>query len=330
MKRNLPSLFLLLAAVTACWWVARIPRNQLSAPADTRPDSTSPIASGVPALLVSASPGESLTAEQLLRASSRELRSIEGLEAAVKLDIELLGQHLSGAGTYLQAGQGTPRSRWDLEFQLLPDSLRMVQLFDGRFHYLYREQGEERSLTLVDQYRIPGLADSNTPALPGPASWFGTGGLPVLLDQLAATFELEVVSTSERKSRSGRTMRLATLSGKWKPAALQQLLRGQIDPARIGKDTRPDDLPAQMPCSVELVLGSDDYLELFPYQITVHFADNSGSSRGGSIAWKLHHVTRRDVLDPQAFELSTGDVVAVDQSDDYIARLEMYLHHPVE
>jgi hypothetical protein len=291
-------------------------------------------ASGVPALLASAlAEARPPSADDMLRAGVRSLRSLDGLEAAVKLDIELLGQNLSGAGTYVQEGQGTPKARWDLEFQQLPDSLRMVQLFDGRFHYLYREQGTERSLTYIDQDRIPGLADSRTAFLPGPTSWFGTGGLPVLLEQLASSFDLKVISTSSRISRTGRQMELSVVAGTWKPEALQQLLREQVNREQISPEIRWEDMPLQVPRSVEVVLGSDDYLENFPYQITLRFADAArpgNTPGGGTIAWKLHHVTRRASFSPQAFTISTDDVVPVDLTADYLARLEMYLHHPVE
>ncbi len=334
MKRNLPSLLLLLAAMTACWWLARMPRQPKPGTSPQSTDSESTQAAGVPALLASASSeAPPQTAVEMLRASVRSLRSLDGLEAAVKLDIEMLGQNLSGAGTYIQEGQGTPKARWDLEFQQLPDSMRMVQLFDGRFHYLYREQGTERSLSYIDQYQIPRMEESATAALPGPASWFGTGSLPTMLEQLASTFQLEVVSTSSRQPRRGQVMELTVVAGTWKPEALRQLLREQVDPGRISPEIRWEDLPLQVPRSVEVVLGSDDYLEHFPYQITLRFAEGvktGNTPGGGSIAWKLHHVTRRASFNPLAFTISTDDVAPVDLTADYRARLEMYLHHPVE
>lgn len=334
MKRNLPSLLLLLAAMTACWWIARLPRQQAAGESSQPADSESQPATGVPARLASTgSASHSRDASELIRASIRGLRSAEGLEAAVKLDIEWLGQNLSGAGVYIQEGQGTPKARWDLEFQQLPDSLRMVQLFDGRFHYLFREQGDARSLTYVDEYKIPRMEVSGTAALPGPAGWFGTGSLPTLLEQLASAFDFEVVSTSSRLSRSGRAMELAVVAGSWRPEALRQLLREQVDPARITPEISWDDLPAQIPRSVELVLGSDDYLECFPYQITLRFGEPHSQGHGaggGAISWKLHHVTRRASFDPEAFKISTHGAVAEDLTEDFLARLEMYLLYPVK
>ncbi len=339
MKLDLPTSILLLAVAASALWVAN---STQSAP--TRTDRKEKTEVRFPPRIPASTAGftappqatQSGSANDafadpvaMLRDSIRQLRNVEGLTAETTLNIQLLGVSAVANGRYVQKGQGNPQARWDFVYEDTATSL--IQVFDGRFFYRVYTSGDRKSLSCIDLYHVPELPESRSPGVAGPSGWFGLGGLSTALEQLVASFDFSVIDISEATAGNG-SMQLVTLRGCWKPDALRQYLRGQLDQEISATEIPWDRLPGQLPHEVELVLGTDAYLKLFPYRIT--YRRNRREGKGWQadpwMALQLHHVTRLDEIPPETFVVSSDDVQPIDQTADFLARTRMFLMQPVE
>lgn len=344
MKPQITKSILLLAACALCFWMARstqVSRN----PSRGDPFSDTP----GPAISQNATPVHPASsqlqptslpptpanarkgARELLLDSAKQLRSVGDLCADLELQISMFGEQGEARGRYLQKGQGTPQARWDLEFQTPTVPLRMTQVFDGRFFYRLSDVDGQLALTYVDLYRVPDLPASQLDCLAGPGGWFGVGGLPTLLEQLAASFDFEPVLPDAGQPTPGK-IELRVVRGRWKPEALRQLLRDELDPAWLQPSVRWDFLPRQLPHEIEITLGTDGYLRLFPYQFVFRRFETPDpeGSRSDLFSLALRQVARVESVDPAEFIVSSDNVQPVDLTSDYLARAEMYQKYPVK
>lgn len=352
MKQQILKFVLLLAACAACYGLARFSQTARvsswirsltrasAAPDASTAASTSQLSGSsgssslqVPARLAGAAGASDLpgTAVEVLEAAIRELRTIDEFSAAAELSLHLLDQQCEATGRYLQKGQGTPWARWDFEFQIPGVPMRLTQVFDGRFFYRLSDLDGELSLTYVDLLEVPALEHPETEFLAGPGGWFGVGGLPTILEQTAKSFEWEPLAPGTAPTSRG-AIQLTVLRGKWKAESLRQLLRDEVAPDALHPEIRWDRLPQQLPHEVEIVLGTDAYLRLFPYQITFRGYGKAGPQgpRTDLITLKLRKVTRHQQLDENDFKVSSDNVQPIDQTADWMARLDMYLGHPLQ
>ena len=289
----------------------------------------SPSAKNLPAN--SAQPGSDERAVGMLKRSLAQLRSAPPLVAQLDLQINLLEREFRGTGQYCQAGSGIPQSRWDLALGGQPDGLTLSQIFDGRFFYRLTIQGKNRTLNYVDLYGARDLQVLKTEGIAGLNGWLGVGGLPTMLEQLLATREFEPPGEPELvKGTDGQTLTLTRIRGRWSKAALRQLLRDQIPPETLANDVLWERLPGQMPHAVELMLGSDSYLDAFPYRLVFYqFQGGEGTYAVQPIfELKLHHVEKREAIAPEQFRLSADGLNPVDDSKDYLNRVRLFTLFP--
>jgi hypothetical protein len=266
----------------------------------------------------------------LIRESIRQLRTLDCVSAQASLTVQMLDVVTTANGRYIQKGQGTPAARWDFEFESTELPTKLTQVFDGRFFYRIYQSGEKKTLSCVDLYHIPELPESQSPGVVGPTDWFGIGGLPTMLAQMTGAFDFSVVDVRQAGS-DGNLMQLITIRGQWKTDSLRQFLRDQIDPAFLQPPVQWNQLPLQMPHEIEIVLGTDDYLKLFPYRITFrrNHRDGNGWVAESMFALQFHHVTKLETISHETFVVSSDDVQPQDLTDDFLGKVKALLVHPV-
>lgn len=267
----------------------------------------------------------------LLQRSLAQLRSAPPLVAQLDLQINLLERQFRGTGQYCQTGSGFPKARWDLALEGEPEGLTLSQIFDGRFFYRLTIQGDNRSLDYVDLYGASGLQVLKTKGVAGLNGWLGIGGLPTMIEQLLATHEFEPPGEPEfARGTDGQTLTLVRIRGRWSKASLAQLLREQIGPEVLANKVLWERLPGQLPHAVELVLGSDSYLDAFPYRLTCYqFQGGEGQYAVQPIfELKLHHVEKREAIAPEQFRLSADGLNPVDDTKEYLNRVKLFTLYP--
>jgi hypothetical protein len=87
-----------------------------------------------------------------------------------------------------------------------------------------------------------------------------------------------------------------------------------------------------MPHGVELVLGSDDYLDAFPYRLAFYQFQGAEGKYAVQpvIELKLHHVEKREAIAPEQFRLSADGLNPVDDTKDYLNRLKLFTLYPLK
>ena len=275
----------------------------------------------------------SSTATEVLDEAISQLRNSPPLIAQVKLQIDLLDRKFLGTGQYSQIGSGSPKSRWDLTVEGVSPSLHLSQIFDGRFFYRLETQGDQRTLSYVDLFEVRRLTQKNVPGVANLSAWFGTGSLAVMLEQFQSTFDFQVAAPSQpTESNATQPMQTTILRGEWNREAIRQLLRDQVAPEAFESKINWNRLPGQLPHSVDLYLGTDDYLSSFPYQLICYqYVPTSGTEYARKQIFKLqlHRVEKKDSIADEQFEVSASGLEPVDLTKDHIARIKMYVETPL-
>lgn len=336
----------LLAAAALVWAVPKLwPQSSTALPSLINPGATEPAAllfddrasasrktASSPSTAHSPEGSSDQQSLEFLKRALTQLRSAPPLVAQLDLQINLLERQFRGTGQYCQTGKGIPQARWDLVLGGQPDGVTFSQIFDGRFFYRLTIQGENRTLNYVDLYGARDLPVAQTAGIAGPNGWLGVGGLPTMLEQLLATHEFEPPGEPETvRGTDGQTLTLTRLRGRWSKPALRQLLRDQVAPEVLANEILWERLPGQLPHAVEIVLGSDSYLDAFPYRLAFYqFQGGEGKYAVQPIfELKLHHVEKREAIAPEQFRLSADGLNPVDETKDYLNRVKMFTLYPL-
>lgn len=270
---------------------------------------------------------------QILEESIAALRQSEPLVAQVKLQIHLLDREFLGSGQYCQAGSGQPQTRWDLTLDGSGGNLFLSQIFDGRFFYRLEIQGQAKTLTYANLSEARKYPAAAVQGIASPSGWFGTGSLATMLEQLHASFEFEpAIQTQPIGGSDAASIEMLTLRGRWSRAGLRQLLRDQIAPDVLHPQIRWEQLPGQLPHAVELSLGSDEYLQRFPYQLTFFQFVRAGGDRYEPrpiFKLQLHQVEKKTEIAAEQFRVSADDLTPIDVTREYLERIRMFLQYPL-
>ena len=283
--------------------------------------------------------------QQLVRDALESLLRQPGVEARIRQRVEILNQRLVGAGTYLQLqGPGQPLlCRLELKLQLGNSASSVQQVCDGRFLWTRRDLSGSQVLSRVDLRQIDeALAQSATvqgsggPAPQWNAARLARGGLPALLQSLEDHFDFgppradsirfPVASGDSDAGPQLEVQPVWIVEGRWKPKRVLQWLPEQREAIERGESPRLESLPGHLPHRVELVLGRETFIPLFPYRIEYQtlVKDSEGDLTGTStpmLTMELFEVNARADLQPHFFEYHPGDQAVVDETAQFLQRL---------
>jgi hypothetical protein len=273
-----------------------------------------------------------LANEILLHAIS-ELRQSPPLKSELAVNINLLEEEFELTGTYWQAGEGAPHSRLDLKVPESDPRLEITQIFDGRFYYVLETNGNQKRLTYIDQMAVSNLGTPRVNAVAGLRGWFGTGSWPVLLEQLASSFDFEVKSEVDFETDQGSPGKNVTLTGKWRRESLHQLLRDQIRAEWIGEEIQWDRLPQQIPHEIEITLASVSGLPTYPQQI-VFYQHRRSRKKAPQVRTPIFSVTNNTLEinlhnDPAIYRVAAEGILNHDLTEEYLNRVKVFLYQPV-
>ncbi len=237
-------------------------------------------------------PGLPSGGRQFIKEAAGRISQHPSIAAKLRVNIDLFGQQLMGAGKYLQLGEGEDKLlRLELSVQTDDHTLTFQQVCDGRFLWLRRDLPESVDLGRIDLKRLRREVGHRPPlhAATRMDTWMALGGLPKLLSGLDENFDFAHPQPTELAGA-----KMLALIGKWKAERLVRLLPEQEtadlpQPATI----HPARLPPHLPHRVNVLLGQDD---LFPYRVEYLRQDPgaSGKRRGQTNGQSWTVMTRID------------------------------------
>lgn len=261
--------------------------------------------------------------QQLVERASREVAFQGDVAARLRHRVDLFGHQLVGSGIYLQLHDGRQlRFRMDLKLQVGEQlTTSMQQVCDGRFLWIRRDFGGQKTLHRIDLKRVS-EARALQPGLQTDVAefwWTAVGGLPALLEQLHQRFQFGPARAGQLEN-----VPVWTVEGRWNN---DRLLASRDDGKKSGtNETRTP--PGPVPDTVSLVLGRDEQLPLFPYRIEFRRKAASASARsaasptGGTVVVvELFEVQRNAGLDPRQFVYEPGEQKLSDYTDEFLSRL---------
>lgn len=277
-------------------------------------------------------PGKSKPAvvdgQQLVVQAAQRLLLLPGIEAKTQQQVQVFGQKITGTGTYLQLTKG-PRLMLRLDLKLMESpAMNWLQICDGDTFWVRRTQGEATTLSRVNMRRLREVASRVGPeaAPPPPSMWMALGGLPRLLVALDSYFDF-----GPAKPLTVGELPVWSIDGRWKPHVLANLLPDQKDAILAGEQPDLSQLPGQLPHGVNVILGRDQVIPLFPYGISYYrfVPDGEAMRREPLATWGLYHVRLRPDLTASDFDYRPNDSQQVDErTDEYVARLEAAMTRP--
>jgi hypothetical protein len=247
---------------------------------------------------------------QLVATAAEKLLALPGLEAEFHYKVQLYGESLAGSGRYLQAGPG-PEKLFRLELSTQLDEYKATQQTIGGKQYLWirRDSGpDQRSLSRISLRRLRQAIDDAGPPLsvdPSP-TWLGVVSLPKMLSAVGHWFEFQPPEETTLADR-----RVLRLHGK-----INRQLKTDLLSARKGRNGE------QIPDAVELTLGTDQALPLFPYRIEyLKASPDKPESLAAMLTLDFFSAKVRSDLDSQQFEYFPGDQEVEDRTRLFLERL---------
>lgn len=309
MNYKLPILSLAIAASVALWSVADRKQNVENRPKSAKTnDGEDPNTPSAPFS----------RPQQLVRQAVRSVEVSVNLNTKVRQRVQLFGRQIAGAGSYRQWHDGsTLRFRFDLKTQIGDKTAHLMEFCDGRFHWSRRQLPTGRDLQRVDlrqvQLRLDEARQAGEPIPPQVGLTLPSDGLAHLLGQIESSFSF----TEMEEKRIGQERIPAwVVRGRWKPAAIRAAFPKLADQVLKGRWER---LPEPVPHLVELVLGNDQDLPLFPYRISYLRTSSGGEVRIMDL--EFFAVSMNTQIVPSDFQYDPGGQQVRDATEDAIARL---------
>ena len=278
--------------------------------------------------------GRSLESQSLLQQSARLLTESPPIQTRAKMMINQFGQALEVQGRYLQQGQGTRRARFDFQYQDEDTRFQVMQMCDGRFFYSLSAINDRSSLEFVDLQSVADTSSGPLSFSAGPTGWISTGGISSLLDHLSVAFDFQPPNSAEIAG-----IPMVTVRGQWNKKALETLLTGQVDPKAFTSGPNGgidwDKIPDQIPHTVEIMLGKDSYLHLFPYRVQFNQYRHPVEADGPSQKWvsksmvslELFEVTKVADIPLEDFRIDTQQLEPINATEKYTQRVKDFEHY---
>ncbi len=260
-------------------------------------------------------PGQALVGQAAQAALAHE-----AISARIRQRVDLFGQQLVGTGSYHQLGLPPVQMlRLDLRIDVGQDSTSVLQVCDGRFLWRRLDLDGAPQLSRVDLRQVAdAFGESSEPSNPT-HGWMELGGLSKLLSGVEQRFEFSKAQKSVLADQSSE-LPVWQLRGTWKPELLLKLLPSQATAIRGGASADLSELPAELPHSVQLLLGQDD---LFPYRIDFLRQDTETGEQIAIMTLELFDVEIGGVVDPRPFTYKPGDQEVTDRTQEFINKLKL-------
>ena len=267
---------------------------------------------------------------ELLTGACRQIANSTPFGTSLKLTGHLFGQDTVATGQYFQMGQGTHRSRLELEFNAGQEVASSFQLCDGRFVYRLQTFGGKQQFEFVDLNRF--TEQTNASSAFTPSNWIATGGLASLLEQFNQSFNFG----SPKQITTDDQHQLTIIRGCWNENALRHTLGNQAgtifpneEKIRSRNAIPWDKIPQQLPHGIEVVFGNDAVHGAFPHEIRyLKFAPNPN---GGALrlepmmTLQFSHPAAANQLTEQMFVIRDSDNDSVDTTSEYLAQVKSIL-----
>lgn len=251
----------------------------------------------------------------LLAQAAKKLELSPPIACKSRCQIHLFGQTLVGEGNYYQKGEGSGLTRLEISYDISPElTFESTQVCDGKFYYWIQNLGDDRTIEFIDLQRLQTGSSGNGSL---PSEWFARSGTAGLLRNLSAAFEFEEPLPTKLGEND-----MLLLKGKWKRKALENILHGQISQDEEAP-IRWDQIPGQLPHSVEVHLGTDDFLHLFPYRISFYKFDKNGNrDESPTMTLELYKVQKLAKLPDELFQVDSDGSQQIDLSGNYRDHIE--------
>jgi hypothetical protein len=237
------------------------------------------------------------------------------ISARIKQQGELFGHQVTGEGRYYELRQGPiPRIHFELTAEVGSVSTSLVQVCNGTTFWTYRKLPNGESLSKVDAVRAITALEQAAGKRPreAMAASPGLGGLGRLMRGLNAQFEFTSVVADQLSG-----LPVWKLSGGWKPAHLARLLPNQKEALQKGRPPDLTRLPAQLPDSVILFLGQEDY---FPFRID-YLRSVSRSSPRCLMGLEFFELNFNGPIDSGQFLFTPGSLEIIDRTEEFVRSL---------
>jgi hypothetical protein len=252
---------------------------------------------------------------QVVLQSARNLYDRHALEAEFRYRIEAYDRTLVGSGRYVQSGLGPEKLfRLEMNTQLEDRKATFLTVCGKRYLWIRRDLGPDRqSLARIDLRRLrqatqaagPPLADDPSP------TWLGIVSLPKMLGTIGGWFVFKPAQEAMLGDRKVLQLRGVV------NAEMRDNLLGAADKKGRGREQIPD--------AVQLTLGTDQALPLFPYRIEYLKAPKG---KGGDptalqpmLTLDFYSAKVPSDIDPAQFEYFPGDQEVEDRTRLFLERL---------
>jgi len=265
-----------------------------------------------------------------LQAGIRTLTTTPFLEARLRIRVELLGQSLSGVGSYLHsATDETVRCRFELKMQIAGKVASFLQICDGRFLWQRDDLDKDPRLVRIDLRRLRDELswddESDTgeslAAKPLPP-WLLLGGMSRLLRDLDDNYLFAPARTGKRGD-----VPITVLEGHWRSDRLQRLvpqLRNQPERA-ISLPT--EKTPKVLPHFVRVTVGRDAQLPGFPYLVEFLRTEQTVWTSGDTsqiihskpiVTMEIYEVRVPRTLDESLFKYNPANQDVIDRTNELL------------
>lgn len=251
----------------------------------------------------------------LLAQAAKKMELSPPITCKARCQINLFEQSIVGEGRYLQKGQGSGLTRLEINYAINDETaLHSTQICDGKFHYWIQQLDDESTIEFID---LTELKSDKFNLDSGPTQWLTRSGTASLLRNLSAAFEFEPPQTTQIGEHE-----MIVLRGSWKRSGLQGLLHGQVNPD-TSKPVRWDRLPPQLPHTVEVYLGTDDFLNLFPYRLSFYQFDEKQQLKPTPLmTMEFFEVEKVAEIPDRLFRVNANGSQQIDLSRNYSEHLQ--------
>lgn len=255
--------------------------------------------------------------QEIVSLAAAQMTQHPSLEAKMRQRVGISEQYMVGSGAYLQLRHGADvRFRLELRLQVGERLTSLQHITDNRYLYIRRDIGETKTVSRIDLKRVKeAQAKSNAGDAPLNFGSLAVGGLSQLLHGLAENFAF---GDPQPETISG--VNVWRMSGRWKPEMLAKLLPEHSATILAGQELTSEQLPAQLPDRVSLVVGRDGPLPLFPYRVEFARQDRETNQPRSMLIMELFEVRLRPDLDPRLFEVPDSEPNLVDETDAYLRK----------